>query len=205
MSTALQQLPNSAWEAMQERGLYPRQLQLRANSANEQERSFIAVAATETRAHVFDYETYQVVEEILIARGGIFPESIPLLDSHMRWQVDDILGMATAFRLEADEWIAKGIVDDDGGRATRAFKKILRGFLRAVSIGYKVREAIYIPAGKTHSIQGRQFKAGETTLKVSTAWEVHELSLTAIPADRKAIIRSKPVNSAPITRSHWAR
>ncbi len=195
-------IDNSAWNALQERGIYPRGLQVRANSANEQERSFVAVATTEERALIYDYETYQVVEEVLIARGGTFPESVPLLDSHMRWQIDDILGMATNFRQEGDQWIAKGVVDDDGDRATRAFNKILRGYLRAVSIGYRVLDAAYIPAGKTQTVDGREFKAGELTLKVSTAWVGHELSLTAIPADRRALIRSMG-NAAPINRSYF--
>jgi hypothetical protein len=67
------------------------------------------------------------------------------------------------------------------------------GHIRAVSIGYHVPDGgfVDIQPGQRAEVAGRTFEAAGRTLRISTEWRVHELSLTPIGADEFALIRSK--------------
>ena len=196
---ALSDLPATA---LQERGLFSRSLDLRSGSINETDRSFEAVVSTETPAVIWDRRTYDIIDEILIAKGGQFPERMPLLPNHQRHDVLDVIGSAVDFRLENNQWIGRGIIaspanDDD--EVNKIWRRVADGHIRAVSIGYQVEDGGYvdIPAGSKASINGRTFEAGARTLRISEQWRVHELSLTPIGADELALIRSRLGGDAP--------
>ena len=194
---------------MCERGLCVRSaedLQFRAQSVNKDDRSFEATVATETRALVRDYRTWDIIEEILVAKGGQFPSQVPLLDSHMRFELADQLGSANGFRRDTAIWIGKGRI----GRAVQGNTKreqvwqdIEDGHIRAVSIGYQVINFVDIPAGKRSVINGISYTAADRTLRVSTEWRAHELSVVSIGADSMALIRSHKGNVARPKRSFF--
>lgn len=148
-----------------------------------------AVAATDAPVPMFDFERMEVVDEILVATGGKFPERVPLLDTHDRSSVFKVFGSAINPRREAGEWLLDMEFDDDED-SKRAEKKVSKKHVRDVSIGYNVLQREFVPAGQTKSINGVSYTAGERTLKVSTQWEGTELSLAPIGADRQAKIRS---------------
>jgi len=172
-----------------------RELSVRSASVDVEKRSFEAVVATEQVAQVFDWRSYDIIDEILVARGGEFPSSVVLLDDHQRYNgINSVIGSATGFRREGEQWIGTGVV----GRAVEGnihreqlWQDLQDGHIRAVSIGYQVRSYVDIPAGESQTINGRNYKAQERTLRVTTDWRVHELSLTPIGADSNALIRSK--------------
>lgn len=195
---------------MRDRGLYVRGdldlLSMRSDSIDRERRSFEAVVATETPALMRDYQTWQLIDEVLVARGGRFPSQIPLLNSHSRYTINDQLGSARDFRLEGEAWVGRGFV----GRAVQGntdreqvWLDIEDGHIRAVSIGYRVSNFVDIPAGKSQEVNGRRFKAGSRTLRVSTAWEVHELSVVSVGADSMALIRSRAIEAAQPRRSFF--
>ena len=62
-------------------------LSIRADSFNEANRTFEAVASTDNPVPMFDMKYWEVVDEILTADGGTFPSEIPMLDSHDRSSV----------------------------------------------------------------------------------------------------------------------
>lgn len=197
-------------EQLQTRDLTCRELTLRAESVDEEARSFEAVVATETPAMVFDFRTFEVIEETLVAEGGVFPRSAVLLDDHNRFSgSESVIGSATAFRREGNQWIGRGVVAnpaDDTDPVRRIWQRLKEGHLRAVSIGYQVRNFVDIPAGKKQTVGGRTYEAGERTLRVTTEWRVHELSLTPIGADSAALIRSdKGAARRNPKRSYFAR
>lgn len=204
---------DSVWsnaEALQERGLYSRSLDLRSASINEEERSFEAVVSTETPAMIFDRRSWDVIDEILIAKGGIFPERIPLLPNHRRYDVLDVIGSATGFRMQDNQWTGRGFIaqpanDDD--EVNKIWRRVADGHIRAVSIGYQVADGgfVDIPAGGKLKVNGRLFEAGNRTLRITTQWRVHELSLTPIGADEMALIRSKHGAEAPKPRRSYFR
>ena len=164
-------------------------MSVRADSIDAESRTAVAVAATEGRVPVFDFERFEVVEEILVAEGGSFPERMPLLDSHNRGSVFNVLGSATNPIRKGSEWELRMEFDDDED-SVRAFKKVQKRHIQDVSIGYNVTRAEFIEPGQTKTVAGRSFTAGERTLKVAYEWTGKELSPTPIGADRQAKIRS---------------
>lgn len=178
---------------LQQRDITCRELQLRAASIDEQARSFEATVATETPAFVFDWRNYEVIEEVLRAEGGRFPEWMPLLNDHRRYGADSVIGSAIDFRRTGDRWGGRGVVAEPGDAedpVNRIWSRLKGRHIRAVSIGYVVRNYVDIPAGQKQRVAGKLYEANETRLRISTEWEVHELSLTPIGADSEALIRS---------------
>lgn len=203
MSAALASPVDEVREFMRERGLFVRELSLRASSIDEKERSFEAVVATEQRVAIIDWQRYEVIDEILVARGGQFPEQVPLLPNHRRYDVLDVIGSAKSFRREGDKWVGRGIVAEPANERDDVaviWKRVAAGHIRAVSIGYQVLNSVDIPPGKRASVDGKQYQAGERLLRISTEWRVHELSLTPIGADSMALIRTQLGDAARTKR-----
>lgn len=191
---------------MRERGLVVRELTMRADSINVEQRTFEAVVATETVAQVIDWQRYEIIDEILLARGGQFPDHAPLLPNHRRHDVLDVIGSATNFRREGSQWLGRGQLAEaanENDEVEVIWRRVADRHIRAVSIGYRVMEAVDIPAGKRANVNGVNYQAKERTLRISTAWRVHELSLTPIGADSMALIRTIQGNPAPKRRSFF--
>lgn len=200
------QLPPE-FEGLRSREMFARELSLRSQSVDESNRSFEAVVASETPALMFDYRSYDMIDEVLLSGGGQFPDQVPLLPNHRKYDVLDVIGSAREFRRDGDRWVGRGYVANPVGEndeVEKIWRRVAEGHLRAVSIGYRVLNHVDIPAGKRQRINDRMFEAGQRTLRVSTEWQVHELSLTPIGADSLALIRSG-CGYAPIKRSYFAK
>jgi hypothetical protein len=197
MSNSPQPSATEVAAVLAERDLSTRSLTLRADSINAEQRSFEAVVATESIAQVFDYRTYDVIDEILLADGGEFPESVPLLANHQRYSLEgDVLGSASDFRREGNQWVGRGalaVAVGENDPVERVWIRVRDRHIRAVSIGYRVTQFVDIPAGQQQIIGGRAFLAGERRLRISQRWQVHELSLTPIGADSLALIRTQAI------------
>lgn len=205
-------MPSLLQPELQQRDITCRELMLRHASIDESARSFEAVVATEAPAFVFDWRNFEVIQEVLRADGGKFPDSVVLLNDHQRGGVESVVGSATNFRREGDQWVGRGVVGkavDGNLQREQLWQDLKDGHIRAVSIGYIVRDFVDIPAGSKQRIAGRVYEAGERTLRVSTKWEVHELSLTPIGADSEALIRCaraalpQPGDARPQKRSYF--
>ena len=78
-----------------------RSIECRAPSTlDEQKRSVQFVIATETPVRMFDWETGEVVPEVLLAKGCVMPRQVPLLDTHSRWSTSDVLGSVRNRKIE---------------------------------------------------------------------------------------------------------
>lgn len=150
------------------------------------------ILTTEAPATVFDWERFDFVSEILLMDGLVLPatKQVPLLDSHSRYSVDDILGSVTDIRsAEAGGYAAvDGLVrfaSDD--RAQRVLQLVRDGHLTDGSVGYRVDRAVWIPEGEQAAIRGRVF---DGPVKVSYEWSLKEFSATPIGADALAKVRS---------------
>lgn len=150
------------------------------------------ILTTEAPATVFDWERFDFVSEILLMDGLVLPatKQVPLLDSHSRYSVDDILGSVTDIR-EAE---AGGYAAVDGlvrfasdERAQRVLQLVRDGHLTDGSVGYRVVRAVWIPEGEQAAIRGRVF---DGPVKVSYEWSLKEFSATPIGADALAKVRS---------------
>ena len=149
------------------------------------------VLSTELPAVVFDWERWEFVSEILIADGMEVPAigQVPLLDSHSRYSVKDVLGHVDGF--------GAGVFDGYGGRTGRchfaadpasqeAQQKVADRHITDGSVGYQVLGSIWVPEGTEVAIDGRTFVG---PLKVSRKWALKEFSITPIGADVLAKVR----------------
>ena len=61
---------------------------------DEKNRSVEIIAATEEPAEVFDYDKWEVVDEVLVMAGAILPRTkqVPLLDTHQRYDTSSVIG-----------------------------------------------------------------------------------------------------------------
>lgn len=150
------------------------------------------ILTTEAPATVFDWERFDLVSEVLLVDGLVLPatKQVPLLDSHSRYSVDDVLGSVTDIRAaEAGGYAAvDGLVrfaSDE--RAQRVLQLVRDGHLTDGSVGYRVDRAVWVPEGEQAAIRGRVF---EGPVKVSYEWSLKEFSALPIGADALAKVRS---------------
>lgn len=110
----------------------------------------------------------------------------PLLDNHSRWSLDDVIGVVVK------AWVANGegraLVRFDEGdeeepgklpRSEKIFRKVKRGTLRNISIGYRVRK-----------LQEVSSEDDKVATKRAIDWEPFEISLVPVGADAKAGTRA---------------
>jgi len=184
-------LPNYNQRSSAIAGPPTRQLHVRATSLNDAARSFEAVVASKKPVAVIDFRSGGIVDEILLASGGQFPDSVPLLDSHQRNSTVDVIGSMFQFRREGTQWVGSGRVATDDPHADTVWAKMRDGHLNSFSIGYRILEFTDVHPGRSETIDGRIFKNdSDRTLRVVTQWQVSEVSIVAIPADSTAKLRS---------------
>ena len=183
-------MPRPEYSRLQNERIQTRSIPVVPNSYDEKTHSFECIAATENRVQVLDYERWQVIDEILLMSGQRAPESspdkCPLLDTHMRFSVDMILGSARDWKVEGDKLACRAYLSsvDEGQKAET---KIREGHIDSVSIGYTVDQSVWVDENTTLTINGRTFTG---PVKVATQWTRRELSLVPIGADEFAKFRS---------------
>jgi len=161
------------------------------STIDREQRSVETVIATEERARVIDWGRLEVVDEILLMDGVQLDEvrrnKLPLLDSHNRSSVRNILGSTINLEVKGSELRGLRIYSEI---SQPEFVKTAEGHLDAGSVGYRVTAATYIEADETGEVNGKEFTAGNRTLKVATGWVPMEESVVAIGADANAGTRS---------------
>jgi hypothetical protein len=194
MSTTLQR--SSEMEMLRDIGLFMRQMPERAASIIDEQRSFEATMSTEVVAQVADMKNWRIIDEVMIARGGQFPTYLPLLDNHFRSGSESVIGSSRGFKLDQNnEWFGRVFVAEPANERDRVnviWSRVKGGHLRAVSLGYLPAEGgfVDIPPGQERTIDGKSYRAKARVLRITQSWQPHEVSLTPIGADSKAIIRS---------------
>lgn len=173
------------------RDLLARTIQLRAETLNEENRSVEAVIVTDRIAQVWDFKRWEVIDELLRIDGAILPDQVPLLESHQRWSLDNVLGSGRQLRKEPGQVLGRLFLADEDRTADRAWNKIRQGHLTDVSAGYRSVEYTDLMPGETRQINGKTYTAGERILRVTTRWELKEVSLVPIGADPASKIREE--------------
>ncbi len=150
------------------------------------------VATVERPVTVWDWDQWDFVDEVLVRDGMVLPAAgqVPLLDTHSRATVSDVLGSAADFAdcevegmAGTDCRVSFSSVTEGQDAAT----KVREGHVTDVSVGYLVTESYWVPEGSKQIINGKEFQG---PVKVSTRWELRELSLVPIGADNQAKVRS---------------
>lgn len=114
----------------------------RAESGGDDD-GFLWTLATEMPAVIFDWDRYEFVEEVLLMDGMLTPAvgQVPLLDSHNRMSVDDVLGSvrefseSTAGQFAARDGLVLFAADE---RSQRTRQKVADRHLLDGSVGYRL-------------------------------------------------------------------
>ncbi|MDX3885993.1 MAG: HK97 family phage prohead protease [Sphingomonas sp.] len=155
-----------------------RALSITPGSYNAEARTVEAVlsAGTAVRRHWFteELEISETAIDLARANAGI----CPLLDTHNQYELDAVIGRISNVRIEAGQLIGTlHFADNDRGREIE--QRVLRGELRAISIGYRVTKWLLVSVDDNDHETWR-----------AVAWELLEASLVPVPADPNAVVRS---------------
>lgn len=156
------------------------------STLDEENRSLDFTIATETPVRMYDWETGEVVPEVLLAKSCIMPRQVPLLDTHSRWSTADVLGSVRNRKVEDNQVIGTAFFSSTA-RAHEAFEKYREGHLTDFSAGYTVNNVTRVKKGEKVEIDGRTWKG---PVNVVTSWTLKEASCCPIGADAKAKARS---------------
>lgn len=174
-----------------------RTFSVRADSIDEATRSIEAVITTEDPVRVIARDRYEEIDEVLRSDGVALPEQVPVLDSHWRYSVDSVLGSARHIRREGSDTVARLHFAEGNEAAERAWNLVRQRHVRDVSVGYRVTAYSDVEAGQSAQINGKSYTAGQRRLRVATAWDLKEVSITPIGADPRAKTRSKGASTMP--------
>jgi hypothetical protein len=170
--------------------LSERSVSVRVDSANDNAMTIEAVLSTEQPVRMYDWWEGTRMDEILLSSGREKVDTIPMLDSHRRWSLDDVYGHMNNVRTEGTDTVVTCQFDKDDENAVKAYRKYKNGHCRALSVGYTVLKFVDIAPGQSAVIDGRTFTAGpERKTRVVTKWRPDEGSLVVIGADSKAKTR----------------
>jgi len=170
-------------------------LAVRAKTIDEENLSVEAVLATERRATIRDPKSdpdprrRRIIDEILLADGGQWPEQVVLLDDHASRGVANVIGSVRDVRREGRDWVGRLYFSHSDPLGLTTWSKVREGHLRDVSIGYEQVEYVDIPRRQARTIAGRTFTAGDRVLRITTRWSVKEVSVTPFAADRATQVR----------------
>jgi len=153
---------------------------------DEDARTVDAVMTTEAPAKVVDWDRWEIVDEILILDGAQYAKQLPLLNSHDRSGVEQVLGSVREIRRDG-EGLVGTVHFSSVPEADSALTKVREGHLTDFSIGYTVQESVWVPEGQSYTLNG---KAYEGPVKLSTKFEIKELSICPIGADKLAKARA---------------
>jgi hypothetical protein len=159
--------------------------EFKAESFNEADRTVEVVFATETAVRTFDWDSYEMVDEILICKpenGDLsrLNAGAPALDNHNRYgeTAKNVVGVVSDARFENGVGVAKirfGSSEDDTELMNKVRDKIITG----VSVGYNVYE-----------YQVTRTEGSKPVYK-ATKWEATEISFVAVQADKNSRVRSE--------------
>lgn len=152
-----------------------------------EERRATFVASTETGIPCYEGKEYLVMRGCNLARYRSNPV---LLDSHNAYQVGAVIGSADV-RIEGsdkgDILVADVTFADSTQRAKDAWNLVKDGFVRALSIGFRVerKAKVTLEQGAAYEKDERMTGPGV----VYPRWELLEISVVPVPADMHALIR----------------
>lgn len=178
-----------------EEQLSTRAIETLPQSYNPEKHSMRVIAASEKPTPMIDWERWMVVDEILKMDGMELPQGraqVPLLDSHNRFSIESILGTAREFQTLNDQ--KEGTIYFSSTDRAKTAEQLARdGHLTDLSVGYRALESFFIPESEKQIIGGKEY-AGP--LRVTTKWQLKELSLVPIGADENAVTKSIRSNNA---------
>jgi len=190
-----------------EEGLCTRAADIRPSSINESERTIEAVFATSNPARVYHWDVGRVIEEVLVPRGMMPIEQVPLLEMHNRYSLQSVIGSGENPAARGEEIV--GVLrfgSELGEDVDGIWNRVRQRHLRSVSAGYEPMEWTDIQPGQTAEVMGRSYTATNLMLRVTTKWRLREISVVVIPADDMARMRGNNfAGEKPVVNSNQSQ
>lgn len=135
----------------------------------------------------------EVVDEILMSKGMQSREQVVLLKDHRR-STDQVLGSVRNI-IRGDGKVTGRLFFVEGDEdVDRIWNKVRQKHVTDVSVGYRVDKAtaVDIKPNTEATVNGKKYKSGNRTLRITQAWTLREVSVVPIGADEHAVIREDP-------------
>lgn len=168
----------------------PISLRLDTENINREERSMSMTLVTENGVDTYDWETGDIIREVILISGVEWPKQVPLLDSHNRYSASGALGSVRQMAKTDDAVTARAFFSSKPA-AVEVFNDVADGHITDVSVGARRLASTFIPKGETRRVGGKDF-TGPT--RVVTRSRIMEGSVVTIGADSKA--KFSPVQRA---------
>lgn len=149
-------------------------------------RSVEVIGATENPTKVYDWER-GIIDEVLLMDGLEISKQMPLLNAHSRYSTASVLGSYRDLQIKDGQLLGRAHFSS-AESADDAALKVKEGHITDFSIGYRVIESVWVPAGQKEKIAGRSFTG---PVLVTTRARAKELSVVPIGADEFAKARSE--------------
>jgi hypothetical protein len=166
-----------------------RMVSVREETANEQTKSVEVVVASENPVRRFCEERGMPVNEILAMDGVEFRTDrlqLPIVDSHNRSTVRNVLGSVRNIRREGSQLIGDATFARDTD-SQDAFQKLVDGHLTDFSITATPKEMITVRRGETYTHNGAVVVG---PADIVTRWIPTDASLVATGADETSTVRN---------------
>src|SRR5581483_842874 len=125
------------------------------------------------------YDEELAVDPQSVRTGWLDGGNAPLLDSHAARSLANVLGVVVPGTVRLDGGVGRARVRlDDGPETQPVLRKLQRGMIRNVSVGYRVHKYEVTEAD------------GQPPLYRAVDWEPMEISFVPIPADTGAGLRA---------------
>jgi hypothetical protein len=171
-----------------------RMVAIRRDLANEDTQTIPVIIATETPVERYNPDTGEVYQEILDMQGVQFRanrQQLPIVDSHDRSTVRNVLGSIRNLRIEGDMLVGDASFARDADSQI-AYQKLLDGHLTDFSITADPLEGRTLKRGE-HELWHEQEVVGPAV--IISAWSPTDASLVAAGADENSTVRSELMRS----------
>ena len=162
---------------------------LREDTIDREKQTVEIVVATENPVERYDLSRGIVVNEVLAMdgieyRGG--RNQLPIVDSHDRSTVANVLGSVRNLRVEGDELIGDASFARDA-RSQEAFQKLLDGHLTDFSVTATPKQVAFVERGGSYLNRRGEKISGPAD--IVTHWMPTDASLCATGADERSTVR----------------
>ena len=147
------------------------------------------VIATENPVQRYDESRDILIREVLEMDGLQFRgerKQMPIVDSHDRSTVANVLGSVRQMRVEGDALIGEASFASDE-RSRDAYTKTSEGHLTDFSVTAIPLESVFVERGQTY--QTSRGTAVEGPASIVTSWMPTDASICATGADERSVVR----------------
>ena len=159
---------------------------------NEDNRSVGIVISSDKPIYEYDWRTEEHINTVILPEAIQIPSNgqVPLLDTHSRGSVADILGSVRDISVLGNTLIGVAHYANDE-KSKRAFELVKENHLTDYSIGCQLATYEYLEEGESKVFYGRTYTG---KMKIVTKAIIKEVSACPIGADENAKNRSQQTN-----------